>query len=237
MDNRTETLVKLLEERKDLQKYLFIRGFLITNKELEQTDGFPFYGTWEKQMIGSLFAYTHHKTRITVYEANGKSYFLLGHAYDPFTMIYKEDEILKHVAEKDFQNKYQDAIDDLTGVFVTGYVENRKIKFQVDPSGMQSAYYGIIDNCFYIMSHPQIVGDICHLEMSPIAKELINYKWYSRVMGCYLPADISVFDEVKRVVPNIEYLYGNGAIEHKRFYPLKQINECSNEEEYSQVIQ
>ena len=38
---------KALENRPDLQKFLFIRGFLITDREIEDMSGFPFYGNWK----------------------------------------------------------------------------------------------------------------------------------------------------------------------------------------------
>ena len=69
----------------------------------------------------------------------------------------------------------------------------------VDPSGMQSACYGYVNNHFYMSSHPQIIGDLCELKMSDIAKRLVAYKWYYRVMGPYMPADLTPFDEVKRI--------------------------------------
>ena len=85
-------------------------------------------------------------------------------------------------------------------------------------------------------SHSQLIGDLCGLTMSDIAKELSEYKWYYRICGPYMPADYTQFDEVKRIVPNILYKFGNGSISHKRFYPLKDLPECKNEEEYNEVI-
>ena len=208
----------------------------MTNKENIKEDDFPFYGNWNKNAVGTYIAYTHPKTQIFFHSENNKTYFLLGHAYNPFTMDTDEQKILKYIAGKDRDADMQDAVDELTGVFVFGVVCGDEICFQVDPSGMQSAYYGYFNNQFYITSHPQIVGDICNLKMTKIAEELINYKWYNRVMGCYLPADISVFAEVKRIVPNIEYTFKKEQITHRRFYPLKSISECRSNEEYQKVI-
>ena len=67
-------------------------------------------------------------------------------------------------------------------------------------------------------------------------KELIQYKWYGRVMGPYLPADLTPFGELKRIVPSNIYRYEN-EITHKRFWPLETIVEVTEEEDYKNVIQ
>ena len=53
-----DSFKQMIENREDLQKYLFIRGFLLTNEKLNLSV-FPFYGHWNKAQIGSYFAYTH----------------------------------------------------------------------------------------------------------------------------------------------------------------------------------
>ena len=53
-----DSFKQMIEIREDLQKYLFIRGFLLTDKELDLSV-FPFYGHWNKIQIGTYAAYTH----------------------------------------------------------------------------------------------------------------------------------------------------------------------------------
>ena len=179
--------------------------------------------------------YTHKDTTAYVYENDGTNYFLVGHAYNPFTMEKDEDKILESIA-KDSKDNYQDRVSELTGIYVIGWVEKDSVKFQVDPSGMQSAYYGYVDSNLYITSHFQLVGDLCNLEMSNIAKELVNYKWYNRVMGSYLPGDITAFEEVKRMVPSIQYSFKDREFTHERIYPTHVNRICETEQEYQQVI-
>ncbi len=233
-----ENFKSFIENKEEYKKYLFIRGFLLTDRDDIDIKAFPFYQNWNKTTIGgSYFAYTHYLQHVYSYDDGERCFFLFGHAYNPFTMVYDETKILEHIAEAYGTEEYYDRIDEITGVFVMGYICRNDVTFLVDPSGMQSASYGHIDEHFYLTSHPQIVGDICKLEMSDIAKELVSYKWYYRVMGPYLPADLTPFDEMSRVVPDIEYLFSKGRVTHKRFYPVKQLSECKNEEEYNQVIQ
>ena len=44
-------LIAMLEKNPDLKQYLFIRGFLITNKRIDNLSEFPFYGNWIKETI------------------------------------------------------------------------------------------------------------------------------------------------------------------------------------------
>ena len=44
-------LQEQLKNRPDLQKYLFIRGFLATDKKIENLNDFPFYGTKRKSAV------------------------------------------------------------------------------------------------------------------------------------------------------------------------------------------
>lgn len=147
-----------------------------------------------------------------------------------------EREVLARIAEAYGTPDYQDRIDEITGVYIYGVVEGTTVEFIVDPSGMQSAYYGQAGGHFYITSHSQIVGDLCDLHMTKLADELIHYKWYHRVMGDYLPADMTQFAEVKRIVPSIAYTYRNGAVLHRRFWPTRDLATATDEADYQQVI-
>ena len=228
---------KMLENHDDLKQYLFVRGFMLSDDGEIDLDAFPFYGNWRRaKLSGRYYAYVHFKQSVHCVDYDGKTFFLFGHAYNPFTMETDEELILDRIAENYGTEKYQDSIDEITGVFVYGTIINDEVQFLVDPSGMQSACYGYVNNHFYMSSHPQIIGDLCELKMSDIAKRLVAYKWYYRVMGPYMPADLTPFDEIKRIVPNILYTYKKASFTHKRFYPLKDLSECKTDAEYNEVI-
>ena len=233
-----EEMRKTLDERQDLQKYLFIRGFLISEKEINNS-GFPFYSNWKGVNKNGFWFYTHNLTDCTYYEdENGRLFFIMGHAYNPFTMEIDENKILERIATAFGTEEYFEKINELTGVFVLGTCLNGKIEMLVDPSGMQSACYGEVNGTFYISSHPQLIGDVEELQMDDFVKELVNYKWYRRVMGPYLPGDLTPFFSVKRIVPNIYYKYSRvDNLSHKRFWPLKSVDCATSEEEYQKTIE
>lgn len=225
---------KMLEKNPELKEDLFIRGFLVTNRKIEKLDKFPFYGNWRQEEHGGYYFLAHKLTGMHIYEADGNIFFLFGHAYNPFTMEYNEIKILKHITEVYGTKDYIERINDITGVFVYGDIHAGKIRYLVDPSGMQSACSGIVKDTFFLSSHSQLIGDICNLQMDGFVKELTQYKWYGRVMGPYLPGDLTPFAQIKRVVPSIMYRF-NGEISHKRFWPLSDIK-AADGEEYNSVI-
>lgn len=231
----------LLDKRPDLQHLLFRRGFFVSKNAINELDRFPFYGNWNHIEKCGYHFYVHADGHIHFAESTGCCVFLLGHSYNPFTMEWNETKQLSRIADAYGNADFQNRIDELTGIFGIGWIDSHtgNIHFEADPSGMQSFYYGIMpDGNFVLTSHPQIAADIYSLEMSDLANELIAYKWYGRVMGPYLPADISQYPEVKRVVPNIEYSFTakGGIISHHRFYPLKDLPEVTDKKEYEKVI-
>lgn len=228
----------ILEKNEDLKQFLFIRGFLMTNMELSHLEEFPFYGKWNHEKVGGYNIYRHPLTKVHCYEKDGKTSFILGHAYNPFTSEIDETKILERIHGAIGTEQYYDFVDEITGLFILGYIDENGVNFVVDPSGMQSACYCVDGDKFSISSHPQLIADVCGYTMDSFVKELIEYKWYKRVMGPYLPADMTPFEKVKRVVPNIEfsYLKKEMSVIHKRFYPLKDLKQCQSEEEYNETI-
>jgi len=236
-DIRKEELLNLLDKNKKLQKYLFIRGFLISDKNIDTLCEFPFYGNWEKTKIGEFWIYNHNLTEINTFQDdNGRIFFIVGHAYNPFTMEHKEDCILKEISDNYGSDNYIDKLNEITGVYVAGVLDGKKIEYFVDPAGMQSACYCKYDGQFFISSHPQLIGDLCDLKMDDFVREITEYKWYDRVMGPYLPGDLTAFKEVKRIVPSIMYTY-NEKLTHRRFWFNKNISQSSTQIEYEKTIE
>lgn len=236
-EQKNSKLIKMLDRNPELKKDLFIRGFLVTDRKIEDLDAFPFYGNWKCEKHCGYYFMSHQLTGVHIYtDTGGRCFFLMGHAYNPFTMEYREMEILKHIAVAYGTEDYMERIHDLTGVFVYGSVVDGEVDYLVDPSGMQSACSGKEGDKFYLCSHAQLVGDICGFEMDSFVRELTAYRWYGRVMGPYLPGDLTPFPELKRVVPDIRYHY-NGEITHERYWPLEDIQTVNEENEYEKVIQ
>lgn len=229
MERKSEELKELLDSKTNLQKHLFEKGFLITDAEGFDLDKFPFYDNFTLRKIDRYNFIIHKKTPFFVYENKGVINFLIGHAYNPYSMEIDENKIIRDLN--------QNHINELTGIFLIGQINKEGMRFQLDASGMQYACYGKINNHLYITSHMRLVGDLLDLKTSDYVKRLISYKWYQYMLGNYLPGYLVFCDELKRIIPNTEVIYNLDTFEIKRFYPNKAINYYELEEDYQKVIE
>ena len=167
-------LNNILDSKPHVRKHLFEKGFLITDAKIANENDYPFYGNWNKTKIGNYEFWVYHSSKLYTYDFGEKTAFLIGHAYNPFTMDYDENVILKKIAEAYGTHAYFDRIDELTGIFMMGVVENQNIEFLLDASGQQYGCYGTVDGKQYISSHMRLIGDICNLETDDYVKRLVN---------------------------------------------------------------
>lgn len=221
----------------DLQKNLFEKGYLITTDKLGDTEQYPMYGNWNCTLLHKFYFWVYKTVSFTVFNKEKNTFFIIGHAYNPYTMEINEEKILQKIAEVYGTKEYFEAINELTGIFIMGVVNPDGIEFLLDASGMQYGCYGTINGEQYITSHMRLVGDLCGLQETEYVKELVSYRWYHFMMGNYMPGDITCYKELKRIVPNTYIRYLNGKYNVERFYPNKDIEICKNEAEYQKVIE
>ncbi len=234
MDNNRKKIVEILDNKPHLRKYLFTRGFLMTDKE-QDICAYPFYGNWNHVFFSGYHFYIHKGIKMYCLYGNTCNCFLIGHAYNPFTMEIDENVIINSICEAKDENEKYDILNELTGVFTIGWISDGKLVLNTDCAGMQIAYYGIVNGFFYLSTHMQLIGDICNLRVSEYVKRLISYKFY-HYYGSFLPGDLSSYDELKRIVPNVSVEYYNGSFSLSRFYPKKDLIMCKNDKEYFEKI-
>lgn len=230
---RKTKIEKILCEKPHLREHLFTRGFLMTDGECDE-NGYPFYGKWVHHFQGGYHFYVHPKQRFYCIERDAAVFFLIGHAYNPFRMQICERQILCDLADAAGDQRLS-VVDELTGVFTLGWVENRELTLIADCASMQIAYYGLIGGHLYVSTHMQLIGDLCGLETSQYVRRLTAYRFY-RYYGAYLPGDISAYDEVKRIVPNMALHFSDGQFRMERFYPRRELKPRKTEEEYAEGI-
>lgn len=232
LTNKDE-IQRIMHEKPHLREYLFARGFLLTSKECDDAV-YPFYGIWNHQYLHGYHFYIHPKQKLHYYETKDLLVFLIGHAYNPFTMQIDECDILRSIVDSDGRRR-QEIIDELTGVFTLGWIDAHSMTVFSDCAGMQIAYYGYIDGHLYISTHMQLIGDICDLTVSDYIRRLTGYRFY-RHYGAYLPGDLSSYDEVRRIVPNMELHFSNGQFYVERFYPRENLLSRKTQKEYEEGI-
>ena len=225
---------ELLDANEDYRKYLFIRGFLITDADIDEYD-YPFYGKWVSYRVQKYVFLIHPQQHFYKYETGDKTYFMIGHSINPFDAEIYEEKILKKLAEKSNESPLpaEEYFNSLTGNFVVGIVEGNKITFATDPTGMLYCCYGKINDKVYITSHYQLVADICPLTKNSYIKELEKYKHFYKY-GVFFPADITPYAELTRAVQN-HFVFYDGVFKIKRFYPCNELKPCKTEE-YSKTV-
>ncbi len=240
MSNKEE-IISILDQYPQYRETLFRRGYLITTSNDLSLDTYPFYGHWNKAMFGELkdgrdvHVYYHELQDYQCVEENGVAISMIGHAYNPFNMKYKEEEILKDLfqAYKNGEETFFDKVSELTGIHLIVVNDHGKLLAVQDCGGMKSCYYGVVDDRVYITSHPQLVGDICNLEVDPFVKKL-TAKWFFSIGGRYLPGNLSPYRELKRLGPNT-YMRYSSDFTVKRFFPIKEYIELE-EDQFDNVI-
>ena len=222
--------------RRDLQWHLFEKGFLITNAKLPSLQAYPFYGNWSVLQVKGFHILVHGGAGRYTYEKDGAVYFLIGHAYNPFSMEWREDRILQTLAENSANSLNWNLINQLTGIFIMGVIRDDSLDFWLDASGMQYGCYGTVDGKQYISSHMQLVGDLCRLKTDPYVDRLIHYRWYHYMMGNYLPGELTRYSELKRIIPNTYVRFDGRGYTVSRIYPSREIRMCQSPEDYDSVI-
>ena len=235
-----EQIKKLIDERPLLKEKLYSRGFLISNQEIQPGNDYPFYGNWRKQEVTEgMFIYTHKDTTAFCIKNGAMLLFLVGHAYNPYSMTFKEEEILSSLAEalNKSASDFWKVESELTGVFCIGFILDGKITYSTDCCGMQLVYHGVINDKLYISSHSRIVADLCGMEQDGYVQKLVSSRFY-HYWGTWLPGDLSPYKELKRLQPNFSATYTPGCAEimMHRYYPLEKVVETQSEKEYQETI-
>lgn len=238
-----EAMKKLLDKRVGYRDMLYRRGFLITDNKVKLEE-YPFYGNWKEKSLDDQSNYkiiTHNTNKCYVHKMDEGCLFLIGHAYNPFTMKYQEADILKDLgnALNESEDTFWKVESELTGIFCIGYLKSGKLAVSTDCTGMQTVYYGVEGDKTYISSHSKLIADLCGYKRDKYVTGLVNHKYY-KYFGVWLPGDLSPFKEIKKVQPNFEtYMDLNSSkrqFEIRRYYPVQKVHKAEGAQ-YQKTIQ
>lgn len=191
---------------------------------------------WKKYQIYNYTLFVHPEQKCFIYETQNRTFLLVGHAYNPFSMTADENTILAHLAELEYaSDAYRDCFDQLTGVFFYAVVEDGSVTATCDCAGMLGANYAMMNQTKCFSAYSQMIADIYELKEDPYVTNLKRSKlfhWY----GWYLPGDLTPYAEVKRIIPNTEVCLEKKATIN-RFYPRKPYTVADGEDYDVQVKQ
>lgn len=181
--------------------------------------------------------YTHKEQKFHVYEDNGLQAVMVGHAYDPFTMKICEKEILADCTEafhKGGEKAFLEVVSQLTGIHLIALFIGERAIFVQDCSGMMMCNYGICGSNTYITSNSAIIEDIDTPKKNAFVAKLLCSKSY-RHGSKYLPGDLTPYEGISRLGPNLYLEYKHGSFAIDRFYPVANHEEV--DEDNTQVLQ
>lgn len=232
---KMEEILKAYPQYRDA---LFCRGYLITDDFSVNKETYPFYDQWNVEKVKNFRLFIHQNQDYTLYEDNDIAYLIIGHAYNPFNMVYDENILLKQCAEAYTVGKPKmfECINEWTGIFAL-YIFDKNVLAVQDCAGIKSVYYGNIGGKTIFTSHPQLIADLYDLKMDPFISELVSNRYYN-IGNRYLPGNLSPFKELRRIGANV-YLEetADGEIHIQRFFPVMPHPELVSEKEYDESIE
>lgn len=215
-----EEIKSRLDKEKRYRNLLFRRGYLLTNSKLTDISSYPFYNIWDEKQVGGYYLYVQESQTVYIYEKDGLTSIIIGHAYNPFDMKFDENDLCADLidAYKVGLEKYFDKISEFTGLHIVLLIDGEKVICNQDACSLTGCYFGRLDEKMYITEHPQLVADICNLKMNRKVEKLVNSKCYN-IGNRNLPGNITPYDELKRLGANT-YLLFDKDFSINRFYPI-----------------
>ena len=232
-----ETIKNILSRKPQYKECLFSRGYFITSDKKVNTEDYPFYGEWSVLNIGNYKAIIHKQQDYCLYEADGRSFLIIGHAYNPFNGVYEEKELLSAAAKAYAESTEAmfDLVNEWTGIFAL-FVFGEELLAVQDCAGIKALYYGEVKGNLCFTSHPQMVADIYDLKIDQFVEKLVANRFYN-IGNRYLPGDLSPFKELKRIGANVYLkMAADREFSVNRFYPVRPLDIRTTEEEYEEGI-
>ncbi len=174
----------------------FRRQFLVTPRAVELPG-------WQHERIGHHNVYAHPELGLTVHRPGGDTVLvLLGFAIDPDHPERDDAAVLESLADDRARGSEQSTIDRLSGRFVLFVFDGRDIAVQADAAGARAVEYTWTGDEFHAASQSFLLA-----EAVPLAdggrRVLFSASRHAQLdREAFLPADVTLFDEVHRLVPN-----------------------------------
>ena len=232
-----EELERELQKNPKYQEMLFRRGYLFTSRKIEDLEGFPFYANWNSEILNNYHLYVHEKQTYYHLAKGNRHVVIIGHAYNPFDMTYKEKLLCKDLLEayETGLDTYFEKISEFTGLHVIVLVDDKRVIFCQDACSLTGCYFGIVDGAMYVSEQSQLIADICHLEMDQTIRKLVESRCYN-IGNRHLPGNLTPYKKVRRLGANT-YLNFEDRFSVRRFFPIHPHDEYKSDEEIQNAIE
>lgn len=221
----------MANQTEDLRRYLYPRGFLVSNATDRVALLASSLETWEAHRAGSFSLYCHPDTNCTVVRLTDRTLVLIGHVYNPWTGISDENLILRQLGHElgdDIQGLLP-RLDELSGRFALLIVSGDSISVFHDCAGIQSVYYHQNGKEVTISSHSSLIADIHGMEVSDSIQSLVSSPFYSIGIR-HLPGIKSPYDGVYLLTANTYLQAVPGNLRIHRYFPREPVRSVALED-------
>lgn len=228
----------LLNNKPELRECLFARGYFVTNDSSINADEYPFYGLWNCEQVDDYRVFVHNNESFYVYYEGKKKYLIIGNAYNPVSLKWKEEDLLKDCARTSTVDEFFNEINNWTGAFVLFVIDDNGLSALTDASSMKMCNYCVTNSCVYLSSHAQLIADILNCPMTEYAAKIRVTKMYNTGMR-WLPGNMTAYKKIYRLGCNLigEYNKNSGEYSVSRFWPVKMHTELDGSEEYEKQVE
>lgn len=213
----------LIKEEFKNNKSLFIFGMLLVHND--SSNSVPVYikNEWSHCDLKDYRLYTHKKTELKQLSFFNTQVFIVGDIHST-----SEYGTVESILESFVKTQRWELLDYLSGRFSIVISSPEETIVFNDAFGSMTIYYSKFEGNTAVASHATIIAEV---KKQQVSKEILSYKnsiEYKSRGTRFLPADITMFDEVYGLTPN-NYLDVSEGKTH-RYYVYDDIKSVSLDE-------
>ncbi|MBN1417103.1 MAG: hypothetical protein JW973_18550 [Bacteroidales bacterium] len=205
---------------REIERLKFRRQYVLTPLTIEC----PFMHN-KMNITSKYLLYAHVDLLLTEYCKDDLKLLLLGDLFDSEDPKKDNNQILKDLAEHDFE-QFLDVFSNYCGRYVLIYSRQNRLIVLHDAMAARKVFYCDRNNDLWIASQPFVLANVLNLSKTNNPSKIKYYhsKEYHRLSNANV-GDTTYFDEIKQLIPN-HYLDVN---DHKiiRYWPVKKMESLS----------
>ncbi|MFD2044486.1 hypothetical protein ACFSTA_08995 [Ornithinibacillus salinisoli] len=154
---------------------------------------------WDKFEANGYHIHTHPEVNVQTVETSHGTAILIGEAF-----VCKGRKKLTDIMKVLLRKDDWEVFDCISGRFALFLINASQVKILHDPFGSRTIYY-LQNKDVCVASHSALVASLFKEKFSEEAKRFIKLPEYKMRGTGYLPGDVTMYDNIKALVPNNYY--------------------------------
>jgi hypothetical protein len=181
---------------------------------------------WQHERVNDHNVYAHPELGVTIHRSDaGVTLLLLGFAIDPDYPEHDDAAVLEVLAADRERGTEQATIDRLSGRFVLFVFDGPRIHVQADATGARAVEYTWSGDEFHAASQSFLLAEAVQLVDDDRRAAFAGSRHAQLDREAFLPADVTLFDHVHRLVPN--HRLDVAERRQVRVWPVEPLGEAS----------